>query len=418
MRLEVLLADCWSLLLLAAFIVIQVRVPRVPQPRRSMLLVVAGVALLARLVPHILLPIGAGFDIESYRIVGDLVLDGQPVYSNPAVEGRHPYLPLVMYAFAGARWIAERLDLPFLSIIRLLPISVDSAIAIVLAWVLARRYTPLAGWRGGLLYALNPISVFVASFHGQFDALPVLALLLAVIVVETAPFAAGLWLGLGILLKSWPVLGLPILVWAVKPWRARLFLVGALLLVPLLGVLIYLFWSGDPFGLVLRRALGYNAGVGVYGYLIFTRIAAAIDPRNLWMLVLAVDYGRWITLVALGAVWLLRARHEPPAAGMLTVLVTFFAVTHAFAIQYLMWLVPFALLEREQRWLTAYTIAAYVYMLLVYTTFIFEPILISLGPRTQVDAFIVMPTTLPIWLISLAWWIQRLRRHPQDMVQY
>jgi hypothetical protein len=123
-----------------------------------------------------------------------------------------------------------------------------------------------------------------------------------------------------------------------------------------------------------------------------------------------VKNARYLTLIALGTAWILRARHERPKAGVLTVLVVFFAVTHAFSVQYLMWMVPFAVLNEEHRWLTRYTLAAFAYMLLAYTTLILEMHITNLLPWPQADWFLIMPAGLPAWLVTVGWAKERLVR--------
>jgi len=82
------------------------------------LLIVAGIALCVRLIPNLFLPMGAGYDIESYQIVGNLVLHREDVYTSQEALRRHPYLPLQMYWMAFSLWLAQALNLPFVKIVR------------------------------------------------------------------------------------------------------------------------------------------------------------------------------------------------------------------------------------------------------------------------------------------------------------
>lgn len=365
-------------------------------------------ALIARLAPNFVLPVGAGYDIESYQIVGDLILRDEEVYASPATVNRHPYLPFQMYWMAFARWGADAVHLPFVKIVRLAPIGADVGIALLLFVSLRRSGSPKAAFCGGLSYALNPIPVFVSAYHGQFDAIPALFTLLALYWLDKSPLAAGGWLGLGILDKSWPMLAFPSLLIGTQGWRRRLLLLGATLAVSLAGVGVYVnVFSADPM-VVLGRALGYNWGVGIWGYTYFFRMFSVLRPDSAAPFYWLVRYGRYLALAALGLVWLVRARKEPPGAGILTILVAFFATTHAFSIQYLMWVVPFAILNQEYRWLTRYTLGAFAYMFLAYTTLILEMHITQLLPWPQADWFIIMPAGLPAWLVMVGWAGRRL----------
>jgi hypothetical protein len=371
--------------------------------------IVAFAAAVARLIPNFLLPMGASYDIESYRIVSDLVLGGRDVYASPQAADRHPYLPFQMYWMACARWLAGATGVRFVKVARLAPIGADVAIALVLFFFLRRIGSPRQALRGGLLYALNPVPVFVSAYHGQFDAIPTLFLLLSVMAWHRSSLAAGGWLGLGILSKSWPVLALPSLWAPIEEWRQKVLFVVGTAIAPLLGIAVYLLlFRGQTRG-VLTRALGYDWGIGVWGYTYLFRLASILKPELTGVFHWLMKNARYLALIALGLAWILKARKEPPEAGILTVLVTFFAVTHAFSVQYLMWVVPFAVLNGDHRWLTRYTLAAFAYMFLAYTTLILERHITGLLPWPQADWFLIMPAGLPVWLVTLGWMGKRLR---------
>jgi hypothetical protein len=99
-------------------------------------------------------------------------------------------------------------------------------------------------------------------------------------------------------------------------------------------------------------------------------------------------------------------------SGVLTILVAFFAVTHAFSIQYLTWPVAFAVLDgdrRTEQWLLRYTLGAFAYMLLTYSTLILTTAIITWMPWDPANTFIIRPSALPAWLITVAWLVDRLR---------
>lgn len=403
-----LIVKLLPLLLLAGFVYFVFSHTEATRSTRRAVLIVVTVAAVVRLIPNFLLPMGAGYDIESYGIVGDLVLEGQDVYGSAQAAHRHPYLPLQMYWMALARWGSLVTSASFVRIVRLAPIGADVAIAVVLFLALQRGGSTQRGLRGGLLYALNPVPVFVSAYHGQFDSIPALFLLAAVTTWRQSALASGGWLGLGILSKSWPVLALPSLWTGIRDWRKKaVFLLGTAA-VPLAGIGLYLVaFPGQP-RVALSRALGYNWGVGVWGYSYFFRLASVLKPELTEPFHWLVRNGRYVTLAVLGMVWVVRARREAPAAGILTVLVAFFAATHAFSIQYLMWIVPFAVLADDHRWLARYTLAAFAYMFLAYMTLILEMHVTNLLPWPEADWFLIMPAGLPAWLVTVGWTAQRL----------
>lgn len=374
------------------------------------LILVTFVAFLVRLIPNLLLPVGAGYDIESYQIVGGLVLRGEDVYTAREAIKRHPYLPCQMYWMALSLWLSQILNIPFVKVVRLNPIFFDVCIAFSLV-VLLRSRSLQEAFLSGLLYALNPVPVLVSAYHGQFDAVPSFFLLLAVGLIQISPSAAGLSLGMGILSKSWPVLGLPSLLAVLPDWRQRLRCVSASLLVPAAGTAIYAAIFGAHVWAVVERAISYNWGVGVWGYTYFPHLLSILRPDTSRLFAWVVQYGRYITLGALGGIWLFHARKKPATAGVLTILVAFFAVTHAFSIQYLMWVVPFALLDLEYRWTTRYTLGSVTYMLLAYSTLILYPLITHIMPWPQANWFVIMPAGLPAWVVCVAWTWKRVFHH-------
>ena len=376
------------------------------------LIIVTVVALCARLIPNLFLPMGAGYDIESYQIVGNLVLHRKDVYTSQEALRRHPYLPLQMYWMAFSLWLAQTFDIPFVKIVRLAPILADAGIAVWLILRLHNRLSLPLAFRSGLLYALNPITVFVSAYHGQFDAIPVLLTLVAIEMIEVSPLRSGLWLGLGILDKSWPVLALPSLLATVRNWRQRFSLAVGCFLIPALGTAVYaLMFKASPWA-IIHRAISYDWGIGVWGYTYFFHLLSVLDPAHSEPFVFLVHYGRYITLALLGGIWVRWARKEPAGSGVLTILVAFFAITHAFSIQYLTWPVAFAVLNggrRTEQWLFRYTLGAFAYMLLTYSTLILTPAITIWMPWKQADTFFIRPSTFPAWLVAVAWLIDRLQ---------
>ncbi|GAB4403809.1 MAG: hypothetical protein OHK0052_26610 [Anaerolineales bacterium] len=402
-----LAAGVWSLVVLFAFAIVP---PRWRLPARRSVLWLFLLALGVRLLPNVILKVGGGYDIESFALVGEMLAHGREIYAATEGVNRHPYLPLYLYWLAAAWNLAQLTGLVFVQVVRLLPIAADVGVSLALFVGLRGRDAHLA-WQAGLLYALNPVAVFVAAYHGQFDALPGLFLLLAVLWMERERAAgSGFWLGLGILAKSYPVLALPMLFWQARGARAKAMLLTGAVLVPLGGVALYAFgFSAAPL-LILRRALTYNWGVGIWGYTYLLRMAAQIfEQPDLYRWVFA--WGRVLTLAVLAGVFLWRARHEPPARGILLILLTFFAAGHAFSIQYLGWLLPLALWNGEFRWARRYTLAAFAYMFLVYFSLILQSTITNLLPWPQADWYLLMPLGLPIWLVCVFWGIKCLRQN-------
>lgn len=401
-------AAFWSLFLLISCLVLPYLLQYRNTSRLHYWVWIIGIAILARLVPHLLVPAGTNFDIQSFHILGNLYINSEDIYSSPLAEGRHPYLPLLIYWIGLARNISLSLEQPFEIVYRLLPIAADIGICLII-FQLMKSINIEDAFRGALLYAISPISVFVSAYQGQFDSVVLLFILLAVSSLNYSAWKTGSWLGLAILTKSWPVLALPSILIAIHSMRKKILVLFLILLIPSIGVVLYALLFKSNIQVILTNALSYNRGLGVWGYTYFLRLVWILKPELEFIFSWIVENGRFFTLIGLGFVWFWRARHETPAASILTILVSFLALTHAFAIQYLVWLLPFAIIENKNRWLNIYTVTAYIYMSLAYLTLILTPSITRVMPLPQADWFIIMPAALPVWVVTIMWMIDRLK---------
>ena len=338
-------AFVWLLLVTAGFVLL--RRPR-PGGRRWPgwpLIVLA--ALLVRLPPALWLPLGATFDIDSYRLVTDALLSGREVYV--AVVGRHPYLPFQMYIMGAMATLANATGLPYVVAIKLPAVLADVALTGLIYRAVAAEG---AGGRRGrdwaaylaLLYALNPVSLLVSSYHGQFEAITLLLLAAGLLLFERRRVgASGAALGLAVLNKTWPVLFLPVILIRLKSWRARIGYAALAIGIPALAVAAYLLaYDADP-APMLGRALTHRGNPGYWGPSAVLVPAAALRPALQPLADALVAVRNWLLLAAvLLTLWW--TQRQSARDAWLTLLLSVFAVTVGFGIQWLVWLVPFALL--------------------------------------------------------------------------
>jgi hypothetical protein len=210
----------------------------------------------------------------------------------------------------------------------------------------AGRAAPYAPW----LYAVHPVSVLVGGVHGQFDAIPLAFLLLAVeLVRRERRDASALALAAAIATKSFPVLALPFLAFGSRGrWRsaARYCALalgpGALLLLP--------FAIADPEA--LRRELFAYGGIADFGWTGVLRgaewIATGVLPRSearFWPAASALSKAlflvAWAGLVVAVKAGRLRLGVE---REVLATMLAFSALFGLLSAQYLLWVVPFGLL--------------------------------------------------------------------------
>ena len=305
-------------------------------------------------------------DVLRYRKVADHVLD---VSWNPYQAPRlYPYPPAWVWAEAGGAWLARRTGLSFAVLVKLPVLAADLGIVALLAR--AGGSGPLgamAAWG----YAVHPASLLVGGFHGQFDALALVLVLLSLRWLDRGrPDASALGLAGGIAVKSFPVLLVPLFAWAAhRDPRARL-RYALLATVPV--ALALLPYAIHDLPALRRELLGYR-GVADFGWIGAVRglrwlagFGLARGEAQHWPLLVAA--GRWLFLAAYATIVVgvvSRRLRWTAAEATLGVFLAFLGLYGALSAQYLVWIVPFALLRpsRADAW---YALAAAVGLLGFY----------------------------------------------------
>jgi len=297
-------------------------------------------------------------DVARYQKVADHLLD---VSWNPYETKRlYPYPPPWAAVEATAGWAARRAILPFALGVKLPVIGADLLVVAVLAAMAARgRASPLASW----LYALHPVSVLVGSVHGQFDAIPLLFVLVAVeALARGRRDASALALAAAIATKSFPVLLLPLLALDRGAGVRRALRYAALALAP--GALLLLPFAIADAPALARELFGYS-GIADFGWTALARggewLATGALPRSearFWPVAAAasklVFLAAWAVLVL--AVHLGRVQLSVDRLTLAVVL-SFLTLYGLLSAQYLLWAVPLGLV-RPGRHATAYAVAA------------------------------------------------------------
>jgi hypothetical protein len=287
-------------------------------------------------------------DVERYQKVARHLLDVS--WSPYETQRLYPYPPPWAAVEAGSEWLARHGVGRFAVNVKLPVLAADLAIVALLAHAAALgAAAPVAAW----LYAVHPVSVLVGGAHGQFDAIPLAFLLLAVLLAERGRRdASALALAAGIATKSFPVLALPFLALSGGA-SARSFVRYALMaLVP--GALLLLPFAAFDLEALRRELFGYG-GIADFGWAGVMRgaewLATGLLPRSearFWPLAAAVS--RELFLVAWAALVLAFAAGRlrlPVRRAVLLVLLAFTVLYGLQSAQYLLWLVPLALLRPD-----------------------------------------------------------------------
>ncbi|HEV7503260.1 MAG TPA: glycosyltransferase 87 family protein [Vicinamibacteria bacterium] len=372
---------------------------------------VAGVAFLLRAAAALLSDRTVA-DVLRYHKLGAHILD---VSWNPYAAARlYPYPPVWVWVEAGAEWLARHAAVPFPLAVKAPVVLADALLAgLIAAWThgtagIARG----AGW----LYAVHPIALLVVGFHGQFDAVALLALVCALGWLREGRLdRSALALSAGIALKSFPVLVLPFALLFVERPRARV-RYAALAVLPVLLILAP-FAIADPRALV-RELFAYG-GIPDFGWIgglravrseLIGRVARASAEE--WTPLL--EASKLLFLVAAAGLWAACAaerRKWRPESCALAVLLAFQVFYGALSAQYLLWPVPFALLLGE-RFTTLHAGVSSVALVGFYL-FLAPGVLTpaDLAPWSPaVSQRLWMAGTVGLWLTSVVWLADLVRR--------
>lgn len=354
----------------------------VATPERRLLLI----ALAARLIPAAL--IYGTDDVQAWETWGRMLAGGGNPYASKYLIAWPPlWLPVVWLSFVTA----DATGIPFYFIAKLFPIAAD----IILMFLLYAE----AGYGTALAYAVNPVSIYTSSIHGNFDPIPALCLTAAVVRMR----GKGVWLGIGAAFKTWPLLMLAAVIAPLKTLRMR-----ARVALTAIGIFFGALLLALPFGSgAVIEVLKYRGGIHWWGISSISFLFGGRLPASIFL---------WTFYLAMGAAsLLLLVRRTPALHGALFMLLTLYVTAPAFGLQYLIWIVPIALLVDRRRALiyTLLATALIAWELLVrpYTGHIGEMVRIlphlgyarAYGHHTD-QLYTVIGRLFP-WVFCCYWWM-------------
>ena len=299
----------------------------------------------------------------------------------------------------GSLWLARATGLSFALLVRLPVLAGELALVALLARMGGRA----AAWA----YALHPVSLLVSACHGQFDAIAMLFVLLAMQAQAARRLdRSALCLAAAIGLKSFPVLLLPAFLLH-TPARARLRW-AALATVPVALSLLPFLWHDA--GALSRELFGYG-GVADFGWIAIVRAARLLGSGALaraeavrWAgFVLVAKIGFVVAYMGLLA-WWWRSRARPSLPAMcLTILLAFLVLYGALSAQYLLWVVPLGVLVLSRPFVAYSAVTALA--LLAFYLFLAPGVLgLEAPPAAAGTAWAL--GVIAQWIATAVWWIR------------
>ena len=320
-------------------------------------LVVGAVALVFRMGLGLIF--FGSIDVINSLLNAQRLFNGRKVYL--------PYFPIVPTLIWLGGVLNTRTQLPIGFCFKLVPILFDVLLAMLLYDVLARR-CPAVSFRTALLYAASPIALLITSIHGQWDAICLFFLVLALNLVDDpvqnrrTRLLAGGCFALSFLVKPLPAVCLPFLIPPLLPIvgrrpHLRESFDTALGMAIVIVVSFVLFWLAgcNPFRLCLEIVRYADQGVQIFG------------------LPFALGFHEWIPLksrfwILAVLCWLAVAYHRGKLGRFESILfcLSFPLGVAGIGPQNLLWPMPFLLLTGKLRLGALYNLVTVVFLVVYY----------------------------------------------------
>ncbi len=388
-----------------AFILLRRR----PSGQLPPIVLILVTAFLIRFIPALILPRGADYEMRLFQQTADVYRAGDNVYHSTLA---HPYLPLLVYWFSFADWLAETTGVFFIFWLKSINILADTLLSgLVYLSVLHQKDDTEARY-AAWIYVFNPVTILVVSYQGQFDLLTTFFLMLAwyfFALNGRSPkqlSLSAIMLGMAVLLKTWPLMFLPI-VWLRLPnWKTRVryaFLVG---IVPLAALLIYEFLFPGSITSILKRASRAGAISGWWGYSSIIYVWLQLFGQGSSLFGFVSQYGKYLGYF-LGFFVIFKTRKRPSLYSLLLTILVMFAAVPNLGLQGLSWIVPMAMILGLYNSLGWYVAGSTVHMLVSYwgihlTRWI--DFFIEMAPANR----IIQLSSLTAWLVIVIWCLQEI----------
>jgi hypothetical protein len=284
--------------------------------------------------------------------------------------GKYNYFPLWFWGFSFVTFINKALNLPYSFIVKIPFILTDLATLIIIVKACGRMKI---GAKGTLLAAgaffLNPVSILISGYHGQFCNMSVMFAMLA---WYFAVFKRGSWflmsavmMSVSVAVKHFTVILVPVIAFIQDKIHKKILV---FLIAPLCALIaITPYFIRDP-QLVINSILKYNLGAGYWGWSgVIVRSVLFITGVDLaqqgWFEYLSYFNYFLYAGIMIGSFFMVK--YYKAIDSLAIVFLLFYVFTTQIAPQYSVWIIPFAVFRRG-KYFYAYTITATVQLVAFY----------------------------------------------------
>jgi hypothetical protein len=302
-------------------------------------------AFLIRMIPAFF--VYGSADVDNFRALSELMKQGKwCLYS---YTDHNPYPPLLSWLVYALRMIADHSGLAFSFIMKIPAILADSFICLLIYRIclkFGKDNAQALFW--GFVYAFNPVSILISSVHGQFDPLVMFFCLASLYVFyfrKKDLWFCALCLGTGIWLKGFAIILLPLYLINLDSNAKRLRYVFWAFLPVIISFIPYLLV--DPAG-VYNTVLRYSPRPENWGYHLLVKV---MQKHLSWPIFSGIEifsraYGNHLLFASLIFFYLFFAPKISLLKAHMLIFTLFYSFTAGFGLQYLSWVLVFAILMR------------------------------------------------------------------------
>lgn len=355
-------------------------------------------------------------DIDQFHTMANLIANSENIFDT---SGLFHYTPIAMFLPYWCMKIAQLFGLPFHFVIKWPAILSDAGIALLIwHFFLSQERTKRNAFAAGLAYAFNPVSLLITCFHGSYNIVYILFVVIAYVLMSSENDnrfyrLSALSMGVAIGFRGFAILFLPLFLRKMQlTWRKKIVFIllsGLPSIVTLIPAIIVNFQA------VWRDTFSYS-GVTDYGWIAISRAYWFIYSGNMYLPGTMgngfLSLSKWMFLIIYTVFvicFYFFDHHLTLLDGILTTTLLFYVVYGGISSQYLAWIIPFAVLYGT-KWMQRYSIAASIALICFYL-FYFPKILFGTLPiswqelNPEIIIFVLLGN-VAFWLVCFVWMLR------------
>ncbi len=263
--------------------------------------------------------------------------------------------------------LSKSYNIPFEILSKIWPNLADILTGILIFWYLIKKdLKPKIACFWSLVFILNPISILISSAHGQIDSIPSFLTLLSMILITkySKITLAALIFGLAIAIKPNPLMLLPFFLFYYKLDLKKMLIFLTLSILPIC-VLMIPFLQDNTFH-VITKLLNYSGATDfgipgiLRGFYFYQTGNYPLIFHDSFLLI-----NKLIFFLGLFFILILYNRSQRLNLAISTSYLLFLSVYFGVSAQYLSWVLPFTIIER-QKLVIPYSIAGMISLLGFY----------------------------------------------------